>query len=168
MPVQTVIHIKNLDKVIRNVSRLPISIARESKRFRKLYAEDWQKQLKLRAPVATGQLKDSIKVKPGKKDNEIMVTIDSPYGIFQGIGYTPHAVHESWTRGGGYTMGEWARAKGLPEQEWYWVKGGGQYEYLPVGSGFYARTELLMLKRLQKYGVAAVKQAIKDAGFKGG
>lgn len=158
----TRVHIKNLDRVSKNVSRLPISIIRESKRFRELYAGDWQKQLRIRAPVASGQLKASIKVMPGKKDNEIIVIIDSPYAFPQAMGYSPHFVHRSMGQpGSGYTMGEWARSKGLPEKEFYFVRRPG-----PVGSGFYSRTEKLMFKRLKKYGVAGVKAAIKKAGFK--
>jgi len=164
MPIgRTVIHVKGLDRVALNVSRLPISIARESKKFRRAYAADWQRQLKLRAPVGvTGKLKESIKVMPGKKDNEIIVEINSPYGFPQAFGFAAHLVHKSMSWPGTATMGQWAAKKGLPDTDFYWVK---KPSY---GHGFYNRTELLMFKRLHWYGVAAVKQAIKDAGFKGG
>ena len=160
---QTVIRVIGLNETIRAIRNLPMSIARESKQFRKAYAEDWQRQLKLRAPIASGQLKESIKVMPGKKDNETIVSIDSPYGAPQAMGFRPHWVHESMGQpGSGYTMGDWAQSKGLPAKEFYFVRKPSP------GTGFYDKTENLMLNRLQKYSVDGVKAAIKKAGFKGG
>jgi len=157
---ETVIRIKGLGRVQKSLARLPISIQRESKQFRRLYAAEFQRQLKLRAPVASGQLRANINVKPGSKENEITVNVDSPYARFQGIGFTPHWVHESMGQpGSGYTIGEWARAKGMPDSEFYFVRKSAQ---------FYIKTQNYMLSKLQKDGVTAVKQAIKDAGFKGG
>ena len=161
---QTVVQVKGIKRLARNVSRLPISITRESKKFRELYARDWQKELKRKAPIgATGKLKESIKVMPGKSDNEIIVTIESPYAFPQAFGQRPHGVYASQGHPGTATLGEWIRFKGGTPI-------GGFFKYNikrpAYGAGFYNRTEKLMFKRLKKNAVDGVKAAIKNAGFK--
>ena len=159
---ETRIIVRGMGRVKRKLARLPLSISRESKRFRRMYAADFEKQLKLRAPVASGQLRASINVKPGTKENEITINVDSPYARFQGLGFTPHWIHGSMGQpGSGYRMEDWIESKGYPTSRsgFYFVRKSAQ---------FYIKAQQLMLARLQKYGVTAVKQAIKDAGFKGG
>lgn len=48
-----------------------------------------QKSAKLRAPRLTGQLAESIIIRK-RGDKEIVITVESPYGIFQEEGFTPH------------------------------------------------------------------------------
>jgi hypothetical protein len=67
------------------------------------FARFVQKSAKLRAPRDTGDLSRSIIVKKGKMKVEIIV--DSPYGIFQELGFRPHWVHSSMSSRGAGTIG---------------------------------------------------------------
>lgn len=80
---------KNLDKDIMNSSEE--------------FARAVQKSAKLRAPRNTGALAKSITVKRG--NNKIEITVDSPYGIFQEQGFTPHWVHTGMPNRSGGTIG---------------------------------------------------------------
>ena len=53
-------------------------------------ANSLSKSMKLRAPRATGNLANSISVKPFKKD--FLVTVDAPYGVAQEYEFTPHLI----------------------------------------------------------------------------
>lgn len=49
---------------------------------------------KSNAPVDTGSLKESINLKPVRKGKNVKVwklVVDSPYGLFQEEGFTPHS-----------------------------------------------------------------------------
>lgn len=86
-------------KVDRN---LRTSINREKINFLKKV----RKSAKLRAPTWKGNLKDSIKIKRrGKSDHRLVV--QSPYAVFQELGFSPHWVHRDMRTRSGGTIGQW-------------------------------------------------------------
>lgn len=63
-----------------------------------------KKSAKLRAPKMTGRLADSIELKKNK--NVITLVVNSPYGVFQEQGFTPHWIHSEFPdRAGGIVEG---------------------------------------------------------------
>lgn len=77
------------------------------------FLKDVQKSAKLRAPRFTGQLAQSVKVLPSDSKKEIgRIIVDSPYGIFQEEGFTPHVVHSGMHTRAGARIADWMSSKG--------------------------------------------------------
>ncbi|KKM80820.1 hypothetical protein LCGC14_1335960 [marine sediment metagenome] len=76
---------------------------------------DIQKSAKLRAPRWTGKLAKSIIVREIKK-NTVMLTVNSPYGAFQELGFKPHYVELRRSTRSGHVVADWARTKGVKGQ----------------------------------------------------
>jgi hypothetical protein len=85
------IEIKGIKKVSQFIADLPKSTERELGLVSMDFSKRVQKSAKLRAPRMTGELAQSIIIKPDKK-NEISIVVESPYGYFQEFGYKPHWV----------------------------------------------------------------------------
>ena len=73
------------------LNKINVSFPKWSKEFLQVIAKDLQKNARMRAPKATGFLRESIKVGVGD-DKEIKVTVDAPYAQAQEFGFAPHLV----------------------------------------------------------------------------
>ncbi|KKM65136.1 hypothetical protein LCGC14_1494360 [marine sediment metagenome] len=91
-------------KILKNTEKEIMKSSREFIRF-------IQRSAKLRAPRETGKLAKSIVVKRGRKI--IKIIVDSPYGIFQEEGFTPHWIHTSMSDRVGGTVGGFIGRKGF-------------------------------------------------------
>ncbi len=86
--------------------KLPSSLNKEINRSSEQFMKAVQKSAKLRAPRRTGKLAESIRVEKLRKNSWILI-VDSPYGAFQELGFTPHWVHAWMPTGmGGETIGD--------------------------------------------------------------
>lgn len=79
-------------RITRMLNALPKSTEKEIGKVSKTFMDAVKKSAKLRAPRHTGELADSINWKPLGK-NKLVLTVDSPYGIYQEKGFKPHWVH---------------------------------------------------------------------------
>lgn len=83
--------LNELNGLLTGLSRnLRKEINKESGRFMR----DVQKSAKLRAPSNTGDLRRSIKVRE-EKGGRWVLTVGSPYGVYQEEGFRPHWIHRS-------------------------------------------------------------------------
>lgn len=83
----------NVNKIEKFVINLPKKIDRELSRTNKNFMVQVLKSAKNKAPVDTGSLKESIKLKPvrrGKNVKRWKIVVTSPYALFQEEGFTPH------------------------------------------------------------------------------
>ena len=85
------VEVKGMRRVTKMLKGLPPAMNKEIMKKSDEFMRFVQKSAKLRAPRWTGALAESIKVK--KKANEIILTVDSPYGLYQERGFKPHWVH---------------------------------------------------------------------------
>jgi hypothetical protein len=105
------IQIKGLEKINNFLIGLPKNVEKEINFTMNDFAKFVQKSAKLRAPRFTGQLAESIMVKP--KKNQIIISVESPYGVFQETGFTPHIIHRNMNSRAGYRTGDWMDAYGV-------------------------------------------------------
>lgn len=104
------------EKVQRFLAKLPEEINKEILNKSEEFMRFVQKSAKLRAPRFTGQLAESITVR--RIGNQINLLVDSPYGIFQEQGFTPHWVHKSMGN-----FGLWLAIKGYTgNKDFFYVK----------------------------------------------
>lgn len=104
------VQIQGLEKVNKFIASLPRELNKEINKTSGQFMRDVQKSAKLRAPRATGQLANSIKVK--KQKNSWILTVESPYGIFQEEGFAPHFIHKFTHSRVGYRFTDWLSSKG--------------------------------------------------------
>ena len=87
------VNIRNVEKVEKFVRELPIKLDRELSQGNQLWMESLRKKVKLRAPVDTGDLRESIKLAPVRRGQNVKqwrLVVNSPYALFQEEGFTPH------------------------------------------------------------------------------
>jgi len=133
------IDLQDLGTVMRKINKLDNQIkGKAGFELCDTVAKSLQKRMRTRVAVATGQLKDSIKVVPLKEKSghsQVAVKINDPriggpngYAGAQGYGYRPHWVKGSWSSKSGYLFADWLVAKGYETDytkaldKWYWVK----------------------------------------------
>jgi hypothetical protein len=88
------IRIRETDKVITFMTKLPKRIEKELSKTNLKFMEDLRDGAKARAPVDTGSLKESIVLLPVKKGKNVkkwQLSVDAPYAMFQEEGFTPHS-----------------------------------------------------------------------------
>lgn len=88
------VEFKNVDVVEKFIISLPKKIRKELYRNNSRFMLKVKDGAKRRAPVDTGSLKESITLLPvrkGKKVNKWKLAVNSPYGLFQEAGFTPHS-----------------------------------------------------------------------------
>lgn len=85
------IQIRGLKRLNRFMINLPKHTEKEIFKKSKEFMVFVKKSARLRAPKSTGELARSINFKV--KGKQIVLTVDSPYAIFQEEGFTPHWVH---------------------------------------------------------------------------
>lgn len=87
--------LKELNGLVNGLGRnLMKELNKESEKFMK----DVRKSAKLRAPKNTGELRRSILLKKEGK-NRWLITVESPYGVYQEEGFKPHFIHRSMISG---------------------------------------------------------------------
>ena len=86
------------ERVTRMVANLPKSTEKAIGSVSKEFMDAVRKSAKLRAPRQTGELAQSINWK-AYGDNRLILTVDSPYGAYQELGFTPHWVHALMSTG---------------------------------------------------------------------
>lgn len=88
------IQIHNVDEVETFLINLPKKIERELTFTNQSFMQMVLEGAKIRAPVDTGGLKESIKLEPvrrGKNVKRWKIVVGSPYALFQEEGFTPHS-----------------------------------------------------------------------------
>ena len=111
-----VFRVKGLNQMNRLMVNLPPSIKRHIEMAGEEFTRDVQRRAKLMAPRWSGRLKDSITVKIPKRgvnSKKIVLSVESPYGVFQELGFTPHFVPFWRTTRAGATVGDWMKSKGI-------------------------------------------------------
>ncbi len=103
--------IKELNKFVRV---FPNNVSKEINKEQFEFMKRVQKSAKLRAPRWSGALAKSINLKRDSK-NVVILTVDSPYGIFQETGYKPHFVQIGRSTRAGKAVADWAASKGLSD-----------------------------------------------------
>lgn len=96
--MQVSVRVIGNERVNRMVSSLPKSTEKAIGSISKEFMDAVKKSAKLRAPRKTGELADSINWKSWGK-NRLILTVDSPYGAYQELGFTPHWVHAGMSTG---------------------------------------------------------------------
>ena len=82
-------------------------------------SKEMQKSAKLRAPRWTGELAKSIIIQPGGRmtgdEQNILVSVASPYGAYQEFGFTPHRIgpYTPTKSFGGLIFAEWLFSHGM-------------------------------------------------------
>lgn len=114
MPI--VMRIKGLDRTRKFFAQLPEQLNKDTMKTSDKFMRFVQKSAKLRAPRFTGKLAQSIIVI--KRKNEIILIVDSPYGIFQEKGYRPHWVQIWRSTRAGLTITDWVETKGVRTPFW--------------------------------------------------
>lgn len=91
------IQIKGLNKTNGFLRRLPIRMRRELNITSGEFMKAVRKSAKLMAPRDTGELANSIVIR--KDGRTWILEVQSPYGIFQEEGFTPHWIHSDMIKG---------------------------------------------------------------------
>jgi hypothetical protein len=112
MVLQIQTRIKGIEKVNKFFVQLPKTQQQEIMKKIDEFMSFVQKSAKMRAPRFTGALARSIRLKKLRK-NEVRITVDSPYGIFQEFGFRPHYVQLYRSTRAGGTVADWAAAHGI-------------------------------------------------------
>lgn len=89
-----IVKIRNVNTVEKFIIELPKNIDKQLSRNNTKFMERVLYSAKRNAPVDTGSLKDSIKLMPirkGKNVKKWQIVVNSPYGLFQEEGFTPHS-----------------------------------------------------------------------------
>ena len=89
------IQIQGLKELNGYLRRLPRNLRNELSKESEQFMLDVRKSAKLRAPRDTGELAESIHVELTGA-NEWTLFVDSPHGVFQEEGFTPHFVYTGW------------------------------------------------------------------------
>lgn len=105
------IQVKGLDRLNKLFTQLPKTMEQEIMKKSDAFMRFVQKSARLRAPRATGQLAQSIRVRKIKK-NEIKLTVESPYGAFQEKGFLPHWISRTQHSRAGYRFEDWLAMRG--------------------------------------------------------
>ncbi len=106
-----VVNIRGVKRVNNFLIRLTRNTEKEVKNEMMEFNKFVQKSAKLRAPRDTGDLAKSINVRENK--NQIIISVDSPYGIFQEKGFRPHWVHADMPDRRGNTIGSVLNRRGF-------------------------------------------------------
>lgn len=88
------IQIHNVDEVETFLINLPKKIERELSATNQSFMSMVLEGARIRAPVDTGGLKESIKLEPVKRGKNVKkwkIVVGSPYALFQEEGFTPHS-----------------------------------------------------------------------------
>ena len=109
------VQVKGINKEMKFWVNLPPNLRKEIRKSQKIFMRDIQKSAKLRAPRWTGKLARSIIVKELNK-NTVMLTVNSPYGAFQELGFKPHYVELRRSTRSGHVVADWAATKGVKGQ----------------------------------------------------
>lgn len=112
MVLQFQVQIKGIEKLNNFFIQFPKAQQEEIMKKADAFMSFVQKSAKLRAPKFTGALARSIRLKKPQK-NQIKITVDSPYGIFQELGFRPHYVQLFRSTRAGGVVADWAAAKGI-------------------------------------------------------
>ena len=105
-----------VEKVQRFFISLPANLMNDVGNMEGEWLAWVQKNAKLRAPRASGQLADSITFRPTGEKGEWELTVDSPYGWFQEYGWTPNFLPAELSARVGYTIGDWMAIRGIAGQ----------------------------------------------------
>lgn len=84
------------DEVRRYLLQLPAKLDKQLSRGNLDFMKRVKKSAKLRAPRASGELSSSIYLdltKSKGKTKQYKIVVDSPYGIYQELGYAPHWIN---------------------------------------------------------------------------
>ncbi len=102
----TTIEIKGIKNTVKFLVELPKQERKELFRASTQWLRGVQKSARLRAPRRTGALRESIKIAMLKR-MQVSLIVESPYGIYQEFGFTPHWVHALMPAGvTGETIGD--------------------------------------------------------------
>ena len=112
MVLQFKIQVKGIKRTNKFFLQLPKAQQEEIMKKADQFMSFVQKSAKIRAPKFTGALARSIRLKKPKK-NQIKITVDSPYGIFQELGFRPHYVQLFRSTRAGGIVADCAAAKGI-------------------------------------------------------
>ena len=88
------VQIHNVDEVETFLINLPKKIEKELSVTNQSFMSMVLEGAKIRAPVDTGGLKESIKLQPvrrGKNVKKWKIVVGSPHALFQEEGFTPHS-----------------------------------------------------------------------------
>jgi len=147
------IQIRGLKKLNKFTTSLPRELNKEINKTNGQFMKDVQKSAKLRAPRATGQLANSIRIK--KQKNSWILTVESPYGIFQEEGFVPHFIRRFTHSRVGYRFIDWLNFKGYI--------GTGQFFMVRKYKPFVTPALEHNLSRLSQKLSNSTKQAISQA-----
>lgn len=151
------IQVKGLEKTRRYFNRIAKRVPHLTRRMSKEIAKKIQKSAKLRAPRATGQLAESIRIR--SIENGFAVRVESPYGVYQEEGFIPHRIKGDTPSRTGYRFTDWLRAKGsdIPEERalsmWFWVS-----KSKPFMKPAFQKTMDEMPHILRRYGRKIIKK----------
>ena len=106
------IQVKGIKEVTNFFTNLPKEMDRQISKEADTFMQSTYKSAKLRAPRWTGKLVESIRYSKGK-DNQWKIIVQSPYGVFQEFGFTPHYVQLGTSTRSGFVVADWAASKGL-------------------------------------------------------
>ncbi len=87
------VEINELNKVEKFIRQVPEKVTRSIDGTNLLFMKAVRKSAKLRAPVDTRELRDSIKLLPAKKSKNTKIwklVVDAPHAGFQEHGFKPH------------------------------------------------------------------------------
>lgn len=96
------VDIMNIDKVERLIRELPENLDKSFSTGNQIWMESLRDKAKIRVPVDTGSLKESIKLEPVRRGKHVKIwklVVSSPYALFQEEGFTPHAFYANPSRG---------------------------------------------------------------------
>lgn len=112
---QVVIKVKGINKINRFYLRLGPEMMKQIMQVNDQFMSAVQKSAKLRAPRWSGKLAKSIRKHAPKRGTEagnIIITVDSPYGVFQEFGFRKHGIGASFATRAGSVFGQWQLDKG--------------------------------------------------------
>jgi hypothetical protein len=99
------------DRVSSMLLKLPGELGKEINRTSEEFLKAVKKSAKIRAPTDTGEMKNTIQViKFGPKSWQL--SVDSPHGIYQELGFSPHWIHSDMIMG----------TQKLDRTGFFWVK----------------------------------------------
>jgi len=88
------------EEVKKYIFNLPKKIEKSLSKGNLIFMKNVKKSAKLRAPRHSGDLADSIVLNLSKskgKKKQWSITVESPYGIYQELGFKPHYINAGWT-----------------------------------------------------------------------
>ena len=148
------IQIKGANKVVKLFNKLPGNINSEGDKLVLRIVKSLQRRARMRAPVETGNLWESIQARKASKGVAIL-EVDSPYAMAQEFGFTPHWIPIEFVE-------QHLADPGIPGQ---WVDNPKGWILSQWKNGPFIRPAVSgVLKDLPKWALESTKLAIKKSG----